>query len=276
MQIKRKVIFALIFISFLSFSVSSANLYQVTDEEFVYFYSDYIIPGEVLEWNVVTFVKEADVYWSIKDGFLVEEGDVIKFEIKKDPDELTLTGPYALQYTDQYWADFYLNDELLGNDSSVHDYFINGFDEAGDGPDRHMGYLLPPDRESSSVKTNYFDDLVDEMAPDCFNNETGFLVVEIIDDIFQIHWEYHNEEPHPTEAGTIEIDRILEINYNIEWGYLSRMKIYESVITDEDQEILELVLENSKSTQATSIEWVTGLSALFALGTIATYLRRRK
>jgi len=275
MQIKRKIIFVLILISFLSFSVSSANLYQVTDEEFVYFYSDYIIPGEELEWNVVTFVKEADIYWSIKDGFLVEEGDVIKFEIKKDPDELTLTSPEALQYTDQYWADFYLNDEFLGNDSSEWNYYIDPFDEAGDGPDRQMGYLLPNERESSSGRTNYFDDLADEMGPDCFNNETGLLEVGIINGLFQIHWEYHNEEDGPTTTDPIEIDRIVEISYNMEWGYLDRMKIYESVITDEEQEVLELVLENSRRTPAASIEWVTGLIALFTLGTIAIFLRRR-
>ncbi len=276
MQIKRKIIFVLILISFLSFSFSSANLDLVTNDDYDYFYSDYVVPGESLEWKVVTFVKETDFNWTIKDGFLVEEGDIIKFEVKKDPDELTLTGPDALQYTDQYWADFYLNDLFLGNDSSEWNYYIDAFDEAGDGPDRHMGYLLPSERESSSVRTNYFHDLVDESAPDCFNNETGLLEVGIVNDLFQIHWEYHDEEPHPTEAGTIEIDRIVEISYNLEWGYLDRMKIYESSITDEEQEILELVLENSKSTQTTPIEWVTGLIALFTLGTIAIYMRRRK
>lgn len=276
MQIKRKIIFTLILISILSFTFSSANLDLVTNDDYDYFYSDYVVPGESLEWKVVTFVKETDFSWTIKDGFLVEEGDIIRFDIKTDPDELTLTGPDALQYTDQYWADFYLNDLFLGNDSSEWNYYIDAFDEVSDGPDRHMGYLLPSERESSSVRTNYFHDLVDESAPDCFNNETGLLEVGIVNDLFQIHWEYHDEEPHPTEAGTIEIDRIVEISYNLEWGYLDRMKIYESSITDEEQEILELVLENSKSTQTTPIEWVTGLIALFTLGTIAIFMRRRK
>jgi len=49
----------------------------------------------------------------------------------------------------------------------------------------------------------------------------------------------------------------------------------ESVISDEEQEVLELLLENSRSTQTTPIDWGAGLIALFTLGTIAIFLRRR-
>ncbi|MHA1122702.1 MAG: hypothetical protein ACTSSK_00530 [Candidatus Heimdallarchaeota archaeon] len=273
MQIKRKIIFVLILISFLSFSVSSANLYQVTDEEFVYFYSDYIIPGEVLEWNVVTFVKEADIYWSIKDGFLVEEGDIIRFDIKTDPDLLKLIGDAILLQTDQYWAEFYLNDEYLGNDSSILEYFIEPFDEMGDGPDR---YISPTGMYSDTTGTvKYFDHLYDEILPDCFNNESGKLEVEMTNELFIVNMGYYIEELSPTEEST-EIVRIVESSYNLEWGYLARMKIFESVITEDDQEILELVLENSRSTQVTPIDWGVGLIALFTLGAIATFLRRRQ
>jgi len=277
LQIKRKIIFVLILISFLSFSVSSANLDQVTNDEFDYIYSDYIVPGEVLEWNVVKFVKEADFNWTIKAGYLVEEGDIIKFKVKKDPDELTLTGAEALQYTDQYWADFYLNDIYLGNNSSVFDYYIDAFEENDNSPDRHYGYVLPPERHSpSGGMDNYFVYLHDEIEPYQYNNDSGLYEVKITDDLFIINWESHIEEPLSTAAGTIEIDRIVEISYNLEWGYLDRMKIYESSITDAEQEILELILENSRSTQTTPIEWVAGLIALFTLGTITIYMRRRK
>ena len=277
MPIKRKILFVLILISFLSFSVSSANLEQVTNDEFDFYYSDYIVPGEVLEWNVVKFVKEADFNWTIKTGYLVEEGDIIKFMVKKDPDELTLTGAEALQYTDQYWADFYLNDIYLGNNSSVFDYYIDSFDEMDNGPDHHSGYLLPPERHSPTDGIdNYFVYLYDEIEPYQYNNDSGLYEVKITDDLFIINWESHIEEPLPTAAGTIEIDRSVEISYNLEWGYLDRMKIYESSITDEEQEILELVLENSRSTQTTPLEWVAGLVALFTIGIIAIYVRRRE
>lgn len=263
--------------SFLSFTFSSANLDQVTNDEFDYIYSEHIVPGEVLEWNVVKFVREADFNWTIKAGYLVEEGDIIKFKVKKDPDELTLIGAEALQYTDQYWADFYLNDNYLGNNSSEYDYYIDSFDEMENGPDHHRGYLLPPDRHSPTEGIdNYFVYLHDEIEPYQYNNDSGLYEVKITDDLFIINWESHIEEPLSTAAGTIEIDRIVEISYNMEWGNLDRMKIYESSITDDEQEILELVLENSRSTETTPIEWVTGLIALFTLGTITIYIRRRK
>lgn len=276
MPIKRKILFVLILISFLSFSVSSANLEQVTNDEFDFYYSDYIVPGEVLEWNVVKFVKEADFNWTIKTGYLVEEGDIIKFMVKKDPDELTLTGAEALQYTDQYWADFYLNDNYLGDNSSEYDYYIDSFDEMDNGPDHHSGYLLPPERDSATGRVGYFDCLYDEMVLNQYENESGLFEVEMTDDLFLFNWESHKEEPLSTAAGTKEIDRIVEISYNLEWGYLDRMKIYESSITDDEQEILELVLENSRSTQTTPLEWVAGLVALFTIGIIAIYVRRRE
>ena len=58
MRIKQKILFSLVIISFLSFTFSSSNLAQVANDD--YFYSDFIIPGETLEWNVDTFVKAAD------------------------------------------------------------------------------------------------------------------------------------------------------------------------------------------------------------------------
>jgi len=275
MPLKPKIIFVLILISFLSFSVCSANLYQITDDEFVYVYSDHIIPGTVLEWDVATFVKEADFNWTIKDGFLVEEGDTIRFDIKTDPDELNLIGDAFLLHTDRYWAEFHLNNEYLGNDSSILEYFIEPFDEMDDdGPSR---YISPTGRDSDTTGTvKYFDHLYDEILPDCFNNESGILEVEMTNDLFIVNREYYIEEFSPSAAGATEIVRIIETSYNLEWGYLDRMKIYESIITEDEQEILELVLEYSKITQTTLIEWFTGLIALSTLGTIAIFIRRRK
>lgn len=272
MQIKRKIIFVLILISFLSFTFSSANLDLVTNDDYDYFYSDYVVPDEYLEWKVITFVKEADFNWTIKDGFLVEEGDIIRFDIKTDPDELDLIGDAFLLQTDQYWADFYLNDIFLGNDSSILEYFIEPFDEMNDGPNRYIAPTRMHSDTSGSVK--YFDHLYDEILPDCFNNESGILEVEMTNDLFIVNREYYIEELSPTEEPA-EIVRIIKTSYNLEWGFLNRMKIYESSITDEEQEILELVLENSRSTQTTPIEWMTGLIALFTLGTIAVHMRRR-
>ncbi len=276
MQIKQKILVSLVIISFLSFTFSRSNLAQVANDEYEYNYSDFIVPGETLEWKIVTFVKEADVNWTLTADYLVEEGDAIRFEVKKDPDELNITDPTALQYSTQIWADIYLNDIDLSSFEEW-DYYIDGFDEMDD---YDWGYIQPPERESSTGKTNYFQDLADDMLPDCFNDETGILEVSITADLFKLRWESHEVGETPDSSEPFERDRTIEISYNLAWGYLDRMKIYEyyehGAIGEEEQEILELVIENSRSTQGTPIEWVSGLIALFTLGTITVQMRRQK
>ncbi|MCE7738842.1 MAG: hypothetical protein KAU62_15185 [Candidatus Heimdallarchaeota archaeon] len=277
MRIKQKILFSLVIISFLSFIFSSSNLAQVAEYEF--YYSDFLVPGVILEWNVATFVKEADFNWVLTPGHLVEEGDVIKFVIKEDPDSLNLTDPEALQYTTQSWVNTYLNDIDLSTVEEW-DYYIDAFDEMGDyefgyvGPERHGS----PDKPETE---NYWESKNDEMQPDCFNNDSGSFEVSITADLFNLKWESYESGESPVSAEPYERVKSFEISYNIDWGYLDRMRVYESyeqgVIGEEEQEILELVLENSRSTQTqgTQIKWVSGLIALFTLGTITVHMRRR-
>ncbi len=276
MQIKQKILFSLVLISFLSFTFSNSNLAQVS--EINYYYSDFIVPGVILEWNVNTFIKEADFNWTLADGYLVEEGDTIRFEVKTDPDDLYLSEPYTLQYNTKNWVSVYLNEIDL---SSVEewDYYVDAFDEMGDyefgyvGPERH-GSPTSPDR------TNYWEDLEDELQPSCFNNESGMFEVNITANLFNLKWESYESEEFSSSADTFERVKSFEVSYNISWGYLQRMRIYEyyeqSIMGEEEQELLELILLNSKSTQTqgTPIKWVSGLIALFTLGMIMVLTRR--
>ncbi len=277
MSIKQKILFSLVLISFLSFTFSSSNLAQVS--ELNYYYSDFIAPGLVLEWNVDTFIKEADVNWTLADEHLVEEGDTIRFEVKTDPDDLYLNEPYALQDNTQAWVYAYLNDIDL---SSVEewDYYIDAFDEMGDfefgyvGPERH-GSPTSPDRE------NHWEDLEDDLQPDCFNNESGMFEVNITANLFHLKWESYESEEFSTSADTFERVKSFEVSYNISLGYLQRMRVYEyyeqSIMGEEEQELLELILLNSKvtPTQGIPIKWVSSLIALFTLGIIMVLTRRR-
>lgn len=207
---------------------------------------------------------------------MVEEGDTIRFEVKKDPDSLNLTSAEALHYTNQDWADIFLNDIDL-SEVEEWNYYVDAFDEMDD---YDWGYLLPPERSSSNGKTNYFEDIADEMQPDCFNNESGILEVSLTVDLFILKWGSHETGETPDSSESIERDRSVEIRYNLEWGYLDRMKVYEyyeqGIIGEEEQEILELVLENSRSTQGVPVEWVSGLIALCTLGIITVHFRRQK
>ena len=281
MRGKQKILFVLIVISFLSFTVSSANLNLVINNGAIYTYSDFIVPGEELVWDVAKFEKEDDFVWAIKEGIFVEEGDQIKLVVNTDPDDLDLADYDSLQNTTQTWADHYLNDIDLGDIPSVLEYFVEAFDENLGSPERHStpenphGYLLPPQRESATDSIdNLFEYLIDQEEPYQYNNVSGLYEVYMTDDLFVINWEYHEEGLIPINDESYELDRISEISYNLAWGYLDRMKLYEKYVSDGKGEILDFVLLNSRSTQKVTVQWLTGLIALFTLGTIAVYMRR--
>ncbi len=275
MHIKQKILFSLVLTSFLSFTFSSSNLAQVASEDYELYYSDLIAPSVVLEWNVVTFIKEADFNWTLASDHLVEEGDTIRFEVKQDPDYFNLTDVEALQYT-KGWADIFLNDVNLSA-AEEWDYYVDGFDEMDD---YDWGYLLPPERDSSTGKINYFEGIYADTQPDCFNNETGILEVSLTSDLFNLRWESYESGETPVSSEPFERIKIVEISYNLAWGYLDRLRVYESyeqgVIDEEEQELFELILLNSKSTQTqgTPIKWISGLIALFTLGMIMVRIGR--
>ncbi len=281
MRGKQKILFVLIVISFLSFTVSSANLNLVINNGAIYTYSDFILPGEELVWDVAKFEKEDDFVWAIKEGIFVEEGDQIKLVVNTDPDDLDLADYDSLQNTTQPWAEHYLNDIDLGDISSVIEYFVDAFDENLGSPERHStpenphGYLLPPQRESATDSIdNLFEYLVDQEEPYQYNNDSGLYEVYMTNDLFVINWVYHEKGLISINDESYELDRISEISYNLAWGYLDRMKLYEKYVSDGKGEILDFVLLNSRSTQKVTVQWLIGLIALFTLGTIAVYMRR--
>ncbi|NHK31634.1 MAG: hypothetical protein FK730_09800 [Asgard group archaeon] len=272
MRIKKQIILALLIISFLSFSYSSAKISFVTNDDYTdFFYSDHIVPGEELIWNVAKFDKEAGVNWTIKSGYLVEEGDTIKFEIILDPDTITLSDIMALHSTETKWADFYLNDDYLGNDVSALNLFISPFELDY----VFWAYLLPTELEIAAANTSTFDYLYDMAEPMQYDNESGLYEVIMTDDLVTFNWEYHEDEYLFFIGERVQVDEIIEISYNLEWGYLDRIRIYEFVKFGSEKHEVELILMNSRSTQKVPISWTTGLFALFFIGLVAAYIRRR-
>ncbi|NHJ48178.1 MAG: hypothetical protein FK733_10365 [Asgard group archaeon] len=272
MQIKKKLILILVIISFLSFSYSSAKIiYTPTNDYTDFYYSDHIIPDEELIWNVAKFDVEDDVNWTIKPGYDIKEGDVLKFVITVDPDELTLSDNLDLHFTDQEWAEFYLNDDYLGNDASELNFFIIPFTSSY----WLWAYLLPTELEFATGNQSTFEYLYDESEPMEFKNDSGLFDVTLTDDLFTMQWELHASGVLIFVGGTYKLDQVLEISYNIEWGYLDRIKIYEMYKYSGEKEVAEIVLLNSRSTQRVPIKWTVGFYALLILGAIAVYRRRR-
>lgn len=271
LYVKKHILLALLIVSFLSFSLSSAKISFIANDEYTDFYfSDNIVPGEELIWNVAKFDKEPDVDWTIKSGYLIEEGDILKFEITVDPDYLILTSIEELQFTSQEWADFYLNSDYLGNDSSALNFYVQPFESEF----VFWYYLLPVELDFPTGIVNTFDYLYDMSEPLEYDNSSGSYEVELTSDLFNLNWEYHFEGDL-FFLGHVKTDRIFEISYNLEWGNLDRLKIYESVNIQGEKEVFELVLLNSRSTQKVSLNWYTGFIALFIIGIAVIYIRRR-
>lgn len=201
----------------------------------------------------------------------MEEGDVLKFEITVDPDDLTLTDIVDLHFTDQEWAEFYLNDVLLGNDASALNFFISPFESDY----IFWAYLLPTELNFTTGNIGTFDYLYDMIEPLEYDNESGLYDAEITSDLFHVNWEYHYTGIVIFVGDAIKTDRIVEVSYNLEWGYLDRIKIYESHQVGSNKEVVELVLLNANSTQKVPINWTTGLFALSIIGLVAVYIRRR-
>ncbi|MHA2256135.1 MAG: hypothetical protein ACXAAM_08690, partial [Candidatus Heimdallarchaeaceae archaeon] len=116
----------------------------------------------------------------------------------------------------------------------------------------------------------------------CFNNESGLFEVSITDNLFNLKWESYESEESPVGADTLERVKSFEVSYNISWGHLYKMRVYEyyeqSIMGEEEQELLELILLNSKitQTQGIPINWISGFIALFTLGMTMAHTRRRK
>jgi len=263
---------SLFIISILTFSYSSGNL--VMDEVYEGFsYSDHIVPGEELVWNVARFDYKGDneLVWEIKTGYEVKEGDQIKIKVTKDPDELNI-GNYAEPfYTDENWADFYLNDIFLSDDPSELKMIINITD------DLLFGWLfvLPTTLEFASGDENFFVWMYDEVSPHTYNNENGSLEVSLTSDLYtqkiEIEYDYVLIFLEDRVVGR----RSVEMSYDIEWGTLDKLDLYSYLKFGSDVTEAQIVLLNENSTQRVSISWATGFVALLIIGLAVGYIRKR-
>ncbi|MCE7743278.1 MAG: hypothetical protein GOP50_12580 [Candidatus Heimdallarchaeota archaeon] len=272
---KKKAVFilSLLGLSIFSFTMSTSLAeYEISYLDFTY--SDNLSPGESVAWEIMKLEKEDLYEWEIKPGITMELGDILRVNITTDPDELNLTTFEEIHTTTEEWANFYKNDDYLGNDASALDW--GGSLYPGTllwGPVFWM-YFVPVTLQNATASVDFFDFVVAHFEVFKFNDPGGSYDIEKKDNLLIISAEEHIDIPGGIFGGDYKFDSVMEISYNVEWGTLDKLEIAETIDSSAGKEKFELILLNTISTQSIPFNWAYGMIALFVIG--LAYILRKK
>jgi len=233
-------------------------------------YSDSLVPTTEISWNVVKFDMPEGANWTIKTGYTVEKGDVIKIKLLADPDDFSFSTYSEPFETDEEWAEFYLNSASLGKNASA----LN----LGTGEISSLVislYIMPTTLSFDTSDEDTFEYFYDMMEPLQYDNESGYLRVSLTDDLFRIEWKYHFEGAYFFLPGTFSTDTIADSSYNIHTGVLDKLDVYTKEKYNGETEVMDLILLNTDSTQQASIPWITTVFGIELL-VITILLKKRK
>ena len=269
---KLKDILFLFVLSVFTYTVSNSNAITEISAISNFYYSNNIVPDETLTWQVAKFeLEDKGDPWTVKTGKTIEEGDTLQIKITNDPDDLTIANYTELFTTSETWAEFYLNDELLGDDASQ----LNLSTNLASNQYIDWTLLLPTILyvESSNVST--FQHYYDVNQPLEFDDSTEEYEVTLTDNLLIMKYERHDSGILFFYEHKCYWDDIYEASYNIEWGYLDKLELYSKFRTGSTTNLYHLVLLNELSTQKASIVWFSGMVAFLLFGLVAIYRRRK-
>ncbi len=272
MKIKRYFILLLFVLSVFTYTVSNSNSITEISAISNFYYSDNIVLDETLTWQVAKFeIEDKGDPWTVKTGKTIEEGDTLQIKITNDPDDIPIANYTELFTTSETWAEFYLNDELLGDDASQ----LNLSTNLASNQYIDWTLLLPTILyvESSNVST--FQHYYDVNQPLEFDNSTESYDVTLTDNLLIMKYERHDSGILFFYEHKVYWDDIYEASYNIEWGYLDKLELYSKFRTGSTTKLYHLILLNELSTQKASIVWFSGMVAFLLFGLVAIYRRRQ-
>ncbi len=272
MKIKRYLVLFLFILSIFTYTVSNSNAITEITAINNFYYSDKIIPDETLTWQVAKFeIKDKGDPWTVKTGISIEEGDTLQIKIINDPDDLTIANYTELFTTSETWAEFYLNDVLLGDDASQLNLSTNlASNEYFD-----WTLLLPTILYVDSSNVSAFQHYYDVNQPLEFDDSTEQYDVTLTDNLLVMRYERHDSGILFFYEHKVYWDDIYEASYNIEWGFLDKLELYSKFKTGTTTKLYHLVLLNELSNQKASIAWFSGMIAFLLLGVVAIYKRKK-
>ncbi|MHA1186980.1 MAG: hypothetical protein ACTSSK_08935 [Candidatus Heimdallarchaeota archaeon] len=272
MKIKRYLILLILLLSVFTFSFSNSNSLVEISTINDFYYSDNIVPDETLTWNVAKFkIENRGDPWTVKTGMTIVEGDALKIKITKDPNDLTISNYTELFTTSETWAEFYLNNQLLGDDASQ----LNLTTNLASNQYVDWTLLLPTILFVDSSNVSTFQHYFDVNQPRVFDDSSKSFELTLTDNLLFIRFERHESGMLFFYENKCYWDDIYEASYNLEWGFLDKLELYSKFKSGRTVLLYELVLLNELSTQRASIEWFSGMVAFLLFGLIVIYRRRR-
>ena len=224
-------------------------------------YSDKLVPGVEISWILKKYVNPEP--WEIVPGHEIHEGDILKLNITKDPDDFGHTDPGEIFMEPESWCDFYLNNVYIANVSTDVIWgewgMLAGF----------LAYILPQTLKfNDSSEESFFDYLYTAYTSDTMDYfQTS---AKMTDETLTLEAKYTGKSDKISIIGPSSYDFKAKYVINLEWGVIVLIDYEVETALEKSAIILETGLEDI----AVPFEWLYGVFAFLILG-LAAYRRKR-
>ncbi|MCE7747892.1 MAG: hypothetical protein GPJ51_05805 [Candidatus Heimdallarchaeota archaeon] len=221
---------------------------------------------------VTGYGSPEDFIWEINAGTNMTAGDIFKIKFLEDPDNLALVNYEDLFTTNETWAEFRLNSDLLGNDASLIDF--NAIQPNIDlFP---IQFIYPQTILANGSETNTFEYLYEVYSQYEMSTPQAKYKVTNTDEVFSIATEVHVSFSG-LFGGNIDIDEEATVTYNKEWGVLSsyelKFRLKSNGYVDSAEILLEITDEDILV--AAPFGWIAGITVLITFGVITLQRKKR-
>ena len=255
----------------------------VTVPDGFYFHPE-LIAGAELEWqlkkNAFNFEGLEDVDYDIVAGIEWAVGSVFKLVLTQNLNDLPLTDPVDLFLYTGDWADFYLDDVLITENSTDIEFFdyttdlIYGAFTAGTFP-----FILPLTYVYGTTNSSFFELFYNELKLNEISEEPEpgvqiYYTVSLTEKKLDVETgvNINLSEGGVTLKGEVKANII----YDAIDGVLDEIRIFMKVSVLGFTIKYNFLLQNITSPNNLAFEWVSGLVAFFGIGLVIVAMKKRR
>ena len=269
---------AVLSLTLITILVSINNGYNFANANVIedFTYNENLVAPYELSWVMTTFYITDDPFledfiWEITPAINMTQGDIFKINFLEDPDNLVLSDYEELFTTNDTWAEFYLNSDLLGDDASLIGFNKTETNLVLNFP---VKFIYPQTVQVGGAEISTFDLLYDDLSQYEFSTSWGKYKVSNGADAFSVELKAHMTFGGPPSVKT-EIDEEAKVTYNKEWGVLSTYELYMRIKKGADVQEVEILLEiTDEDIKIAPFGWIASIPVLITFGVIT--LRRKK
>ena len=268
-----------------------------------YDFLDTIMPGVSYEWQVTKLSITGSASTSFLDfgNETLTVGDKFSINVTRDINNITAGDPSQLLNDSITWADFYLNGVYKSNDTD--DIGLLELDWMSWYDGEHF-FLQPITYTNETDTYNYFEimqnnfeqieaDIKSEINQKNYHENSHMIIKQssrLTSKTWTIKYQtkliYKEEDftgPGGWSKDDDDVDRIIEIRFNVETGLVTYLSYYynsHSVseidgLQTIDDDIIDLVIESTMLPTGAPFSWSFAIIGVFILGVIV-YIKRRK